>query len=152
MKSSVLITTVVVSLLPVLACGGGQTSAPPAAAAADVEKVIAQQERDWVAAIIAKDAATINRLLDDGFSGTTDDQRYSKAEAVQGIFDANYETLDLDNVEVHVFGDTAIVTMGQTEKGRHGRDPFSGRYLFTNVWVKRDGQWRAVASHGSSVR
>jgi hypothetical protein len=42
--------------------------------------------------------------------------------------------------------------MDQSEKSRHGSDDFSGHYLFTNVWVKRNGQWQAVASHGSRLR
>ena len=25
----------------------------------------------------------------------------------------------------------------------------SGHYHFTNVWVKRDGRWQVVASHGT---
>ena len=55
-------------------------------------------------------------------------------------------------MQVRVYGDTAIVDVDQTEKSRHGDDDFSGSYLFTNVWVNRDGQWQAVASHGSRVR
>jgi hypothetical protein len=42
--------------------------------------------------------------------------------------------------------------MEQTEESTHGTEDFSGQRLFTDVWVKRDGQWRAVASIGSRVR
>ena len=58
----------------------------------------------------------------------------------------------LDDVPVRVFGDTAIVDVDQTEKSRHGAEDFSGTYMFTNVWVKRNGEWKAVASHGSRIR
>src|SRR6516225_11731743 len=92
---------------------------------------------------------TINRLLADDFSGTTDDQIYSKADAIEDVKSGTHESLDLDNIKVRLFGDTAVVTMGQNEKSRHGNTDFTGHYLFTDVWAKKNGQWFAVASHGS---
>jgi hypothetical protein len=95
---------------------------------------------------------TINRLLADDFSGTTDDQIYSKADAIEDVKNGTHESLDLDNIKVRLFGDAAVVTMGQNEKSRHGNQDFSGHYLFTDVWVKKNGQWFAITSHGSRVR
>ena len=40
----------------------------------------------------------------------------------------------------------------EDEKSRHGDEDFSGQYLFTDVWAKKNGQWIAVASHGSRLR
>lgn len=160
MKPSFLLASFVASILPVVSCGGsgGQTSAPstpPASvspAPENVEQAITKLEHDWVTAILAKDSATIARVLADDFKGTTDDVRYGKAEAIEDVKTGTHETLDVDNLEVRVFGNTAVVTLGQTEKSRQGKEEFSVRYLYTNVWVKRDGQWRAVSSHGSRVR
>ena len=103
-------------------------------------------------AILAKDTATIDRLLSDDFVGTTDDRRYAKQQAVDDVKEGTHELLVLDDVQVRVFGDTAIVDVDQTEKSRHGAEDFSGTYMFTNVWVKRNGEWKAVASHGSRIR
>ena len=154
MKASLLAATAVLSLLSGSACrGGGQASAPPPASSPDeVKKVITQLEHDWVAAILRKDAATISRLLADDYIGTTNDLRYSKAEALQDVQTETYEALDVNSLEVHLFGDTAIVILDQTEKSRHGKEDVTGHYLFTDVWVKTNGQWRAVASHGSSIK
>jgi ketosteroid isomerase-like protein len=116
------------------------------------EDVIANLEREWARAIVQKDAATIDRLLADDFGGTTNSEVYSKEQAIADLTTGVHEMLELDNINVRVFGDVAVATMGQTEKSRHDNEDFSGRYLFTNVWVKTDGQWRAVASHGSRVR
>jgi ketosteroid isomerase-like protein len=156
MKQSLLIAGLV-SLVLLVGCtpAGPQTSAPPSAAISapgDTEQAITQLERDWVAAIVKKDTATIDRLLADDFSGATDDQRYSKADAIEDVKTGTHESLDLDNIRVRVFGDTALATMGQTEKSHHGKEDFSGHYLFTNVWLKRNGEWRVVASHGSRAR
>jgi hypothetical protein len=139
-------------------CSGG--SPPPnasetltvSAATEDTTKVITGFENKWVAAIVTKDTGTIDRLLADDFSGTTDDQIYSKADAIEDVKSGTHESLQLDNIKVRLFGDTAVVTMSQNEKSRHGNADFSGHYLFTDVWARKNGQWFAVASHGSRVR
>jgi ketosteroid isomerase-like protein len=122
------------------------------AGSADVESTITKLEEQWVAAILAKDTATIDRLLSDDFVGTTDDRRYAKQQAIDDVKEGTHESLRLDDLQVRVFGDTAIVDVDQTEKSRHGDEDFSGTYMFTNVWVKRNGEWQAVASHGSRIR
>jgi ketosteroid isomerase-like protein len=149
-------TLAIVSLLLTAACAGSgpQTGAPPAAAAAadsdKVAQIIEGLERDWAKAIVARDAPAVERLLADDFAGTSQEVLYSKADAIGDVRgDTTYEALDLTNIKVRVYGDTAIATMDQTEKGKHAGEPFSGHYLYTNVWVKRNGQWRAVSSHGS---
>jgi ketosteroid isomerase-like protein len=119
---------------------------------ADVERTIAQLEQQWVDAILAKDTATIDRLLAADFVGTTNDRRYIKRQAIEDVRAGTHDVLRLEDVQVRLYGDTAIVDVDQTEQSRHGDDDFSGSYMFTNVWVKQDGQWRAVASPGSRIR
>jgi hypothetical protein len=99
-----------------------------------------------------KDTATVEGLMADDFVGTTNDRRYVKSEAIEDVKVGTHELLRLDDVQIRVYDDTAIVDVDQTEKSRHGTDDFSGTYLFTNVWVNRNGEWRAVASHGSRIR
>jgi ketosteroid isomerase-like protein len=142
-----------------VACGDSETALDPAdppaivaAPAADAEATINGLEEQWVAAILAKDTQAIERLLADDFVGTTNDRRYVKREALDDVRDGTHEMLTLDDVQVRIYGDTAVVDVDQTEKSRHGDEDFSGSYLFTNVWIKRNGEWKAVASHGSRVR
>jgi ketosteroid isomerase-like protein len=53
---------------------------------------------------------------------------------------------------VRVFGDTVIVHGLETEKSTYKGADSSGQYRFTDVFIKRDGVWVAVAEHGSKVR
>jgi hypothetical protein len=157
MKRLLLMTVGVTSIVFVVSCSvntpTNASSAPVlSAVAGNTDQVITGLENQWVAAIVKKDTATIDRLLADDFSGTTDDQIYSKADAIEDVKNGTHESLELDNIKVRTFGDTAVVTMGQTEKSRHGDTDFSGHYLFTDVWARKNGQWIAVASHGSRVR
>ena len=58
----------------------------------------------------------------------------------------------IDDVTARVFGDAAVVT-GRT----HGVGEFEGSAYdvvirFTDMFVRRDGQWQAVASHASLLQ
>ena len=158
MQRLLLMTTGAALIFFTVSCSGGSSPPSPSpgpsvsAAAEDTTKAITDLENEWVTAIVKKDTGTIDRLLADDFSGTTDDQIYSKADAIEDVKSGTHESLDLDNIKVRLFGDTAVVTMGQNEKSRHGKTDFTGHYLFTDVWAKKNGQWFAVASHGSRVR
>lgn len=156
MKSLLMIVGVI-SMFFIASCSGSNTpanaSTTPAlsAGAESPDQTITSLENQWVGAIVKKDTAAIDRLLADDFSGTTDDQIYSKADAIEDVKTGTHESLELDNIKVRLYGDAAVVTMGQTEKSRHGDKDFSGHYLFTDVWARKNGQWIAVASHGSRV-
>lgn len=160
MNRSLFVTAAVALMFFAASCSGssGPANAPSAStisaasASESADQVITRSEQAWVAAIVKKDTSTIERLLADDFSGTTDDQIYSKADAIEDVKSGTHKSLDLDNIKVRIFGDTAVVTMGQTEKSRHGDTDFSGHYLFTDVWTRKNGEWIAVASHGSRVR
>jgi ketosteroid isomerase-like protein len=160
MKRRLAVLVVGASLAVFVSCTPSEekttTTSSPAASAGTAsespESVIKKLEHDWVHAIVAKDADTINRILADDFIGTTNDQTYSKADAIEDVKSGIHESLDMSDINVRVFDNAAVVTLTQNEKSRHDKEDFSGRYLFTNVWVKRNGEWRAVASHGSRVR
>jgi len=159
MKRLLVITMIYATAAFLVSCSGAGPGNTPSAstisaapASGNTEQVITRLEQEWVAAIVKKDTATISRLLAEDFTGTTDDQIYSKADAIEDVKNGTHESLDLDNIKVRVFGDTAVVTMVQNEKSQHGSADFSGRYLFTDVWAKKNGEWIAVASHGSRAR
>jgi ketosteroid isomerase-like protein len=57
--------------------------------------------------------------------------------------------MDLDEISVNVYGDTAVSFTSQEETSTYAGKDTSGHYHFTDVWVKKDGRWQVVASHGS---
>src|SRR5262245_59321348 len=57
-------------------------------------------------------------------------------------------SMDVDDVRIRIFGDTAIIheeTRYVLANGRHGR----GRY--TDGWAKRSGTWVAVFAHVTRI-
>jgi ketosteroid isomerase-like protein len=133
------------------------TTATAAAATApappeDVEGTITQLEKDWVAAIQKKDTVTLDRILAADFVGTSSTaHKFMKDDAIEDIKDSRYivDKMALDEVSVNVYGDTAVSFTSQQEKSRYEGKDTSGHYHFTDTWVKKDGRWQVVASHGT---
>ena len=117
-----------------------------------VESTITQLERNWAKAIVEKDTGTLERLLAKEFNGTSPTaETYSREMAIEDIKHGVYvvSMMDLDEISVNVFANTAVAFTSQNEISRYGDKDFSGHYHYTDVWVKRGGRWQVVASHGS---
>jgi len=125
---------------------------PPAQSNEEVVAEITKLENQWVQAIVNKDLDTLNVILADDFNGTgANGATFPKATALDEIKSGAYdvESMTLDEVSVNVYGDTAVSFTSQQEKSKYSGRDSSGHYHFTNVWVKRNGRWQAVATHGS---
>ena len=128
------------------------TIAAPADSEDAIVATISQLEKDWVAAIEKQDTATVERLLAEDFVGTSPTAHtFTKTQAVDDLKSARYvvEKMALDEVSVNVYGTTAVSFTSQEERSKYDGDDTSGHYHFTDVWVKKDGRWQVVASHGT---
>jgi len=118
-------------------------------------RVLLGLEDEWAAALVRRDAATFRRLLADGFIYTEDD-RMSTRDAVLRDIVAGPDTAEAahnEDMRVHRFGTTAVVTGWLVVRGRGAGGPFDRRYRFTDTWVRRgggaggSGRWQIVAAH-----
>ena len=57
-----------------------------------------------------------------------------------------------DDMKLHRFGDTVVVTGATHEKGKQRGKIYEHYGRFTDTWISSDGQWRCVASHTNLVR
>ncbi|SRR5260221_9377191 len=113
-------------------------------------------ERQLSDALLREDAAALDHLWSKDFIFTFPDGTMSdKAQrlALQKPSEKPPEATNLnDKVQVFVYGNTAVVTVLSTWKGRTGKVEFNGQYQSTHVWVKRQGRWQLVAGHVSNVK
>jgi hypothetical protein len=112
-------------------------------------QVLLRLEDDWALGLTRRDAALFRRLLANGFVYSEDDRTVGRDEVLQDIVAGpdTVETAHNEDMKVHRFGTTAIVT-GWLVVGGHGpKGPFSRRYRFTDTWVRRDRRWQIVAAH-----
>lgn len=148
------VLSVGVLLVAVASLAFGQATAPKAAKASSVEETLMQIERDWTAALIKADVAAVERIqapdwpLTDEY-GELKTRAQSNAELKSG--DQKYQSSVINDLKVRVFGDTAIVHGLSTDKSRFKGKDTSSQYRWTDVFVKREGRWQAVATHVSRV-
>jgi ketosteroid isomerase-like protein len=122
---------------------------PVAGQAASVEQTIMQLERDGGQALIKKDIATMGRILaDDWVAIDYTGHTIAKTEALADLKSSasSIQSMDFGPMKVRVFGDSAVVTGSDTEKSTYKGKDSSGHYVWTDVFVKRDGRWQIVAS------
>ena len=125
-----------------------------AAQATNVEQTLLQLERDWEQANAKNDTAALERILAPEFVSTDSDGRLvTRAEmfARRKSGAVKFTEFTQDDYKVHVVGDTAVVPGRSTLKGIRDGKNLSGRERWTDVFVRRNGSWQAVASHSSRI-
>ncbi len=127
--------------------------APPSRLSADEQDLI-QLERDWDGAFQRQDTELLDRILGSEFlvtygDGTRGDK--AKEMSLAREFNQQVDSRRLDDFTVKVFGDTAVVWFSQQLTGPRQGKSVAVSYRFTDVFVRRDGRWQAVASHSTRV-
>jgi ketosteroid isomerase-like protein len=128
---------------------------PATAVKPSVEQTLMQMERDWGAAEIKKDYAAVERILADDWVGI--DYSGNIVPKEQAIADLRSGTSTLASevlgpMTVRVFGNTAVVTGSDAEKSTDRGKDSSGNYVWTDVFVFRNGRWQAVASQSTKAQ
>ncbi len=95
----------------------------------------------------------LNTVLAPEWSVTqADGQVLTRAVVLGSFFDAvTFDSNVVDDVSVRLFGDTAVVRGRTVASGKFNGAPISARIRFTDVFIKRQGRWQAVASHASPL-
>ena|SRR5450755_824308 len=121
---------------------------------ASVQQTLMQMEHDWAQAGIKNDTATVDKFVADDWVGIDfEGKSITKAEGIADMKSGSSVTqsYEFGPMKVRVFGNTAVVTGSDTEKSTYKGKDSSGKYVWTDVWVMRDGRWQAVASQSVKV-
>jgi Domain of unknown function (DUF4440) len=105
--------------------------------------------RAWV----ERDRAFIERILAPEWSVTqANGSILSRANVLRSAFETEalrVKSMVIDDVTVGMFGTTAVVRGRTAATGTDKNLAFDVRMRFTDVFLKRNGEWQAVASHAS---
>lgn len=117
---------------------------------ADQETIrqIVDMERQAKEASLHRDADfSLRALADDYVAITPLGQITTKDESVSARRSGQlrYESMNVTDMVVRLYGDTAVVTARADVKGHQLGEDFSGPYRYTRVWVRRNGHWQAVS-------
>jgi len=126
-----------------------------AKSATGVEDQIKKLEQDWALATIKSGAAAVDQYEADDIittdpSGRVTDKSRDKTDLSSG--DLKLQSMELSDMTVRVYGDTAVATGTNTLNGSYKGQDISGKYRFTDTWVKRNGKWQVVATQGTKIQ
>lgn len=126
---------------------------PPALSGSSAEE-LKQIENAWVAAVKARDSAKLGAILADswvglGWDGKITDKAMNLAELKSP--GNSLTSFDMGPMIVRLFGSTAVVTGSDSEKSTEDGKDSSGKYIWTDVFVKQNGTWKAVASQSTKL-
>jgi uncharacterized protein (TIGR02246 family) len=146
-------TLVVAVLLVTVALTATQKQTGSRAQHASVEQIIRKVDEERIQAQLHADAAALDRLYADDFigvgpSGTVRTKPQVIADFTSGTL--KFESITTDEVQVRVYGNTAVETGLSTMKGEDKGKTVPQDTRFTRVWVKQQGRWLLVANHYSS--
>jgi len=149
------ILTLIITLAGFSASFAQKQGTKSSAESRSVEQTLKQLSWDEANAFKNYDTAALDRILaDDWVLIAVDGQRHTKADLLRELkaHKGSLTSVTLDSIVVRLYGNTAVVTGNDEEKhiSFEGKD-VSGRYAWTDVYVKQHGQWRIVASHASAI-
>ena len=150
-------------LTVLMVCAGvglalADTSAPTPASAAkgpSVSDAVKQLEHDWTEAMLAGDVDKISQIVADDLAGVGyDGSRVTKKTYLADVKSGKdkAQSIEIGPMDVKVLGSVAVVQGGDTEKSvTNGKDT-SGKWIWIDVFAKRDGKWVAIRSQNSMVK
>ena len=109
---------------------------------------IVEMERQAREASIRRDADFSQRTLAEDYVAITPlGQVTTKQDTLSARKSGQlrYDTINVSDMVVRIYGDTAVVTARADVKGHQLGEDFSGPYRYTRVWVRRTGHWQAVS-------
>jgi ketosteroid isomerase-like protein len=140
-------------LLGLLSLGGPAWSQAQQAGG-DAEKTVTALETRWLQSYRTNNPDLIASALADKFVSTgADGKLMNRAESLAEAKATKNTSADYENVQVTVFGATAIATGGYKGKGTDASGkPFAVHLQWTDTWVKMpDGKWQCVASQDTPI-
>jgi ketosteroid isomerase-like protein len=114
----------------------------------EIIRQIVDMERQAKDASLRRDADfSLRTLAEDYVAITPLGQVTTKQETISARRSGQlrYESMDVTDMVVRLYGDTAVVTARADVKGHQLGEDFSGPYRYTRVWVRRNGRWQTVS-------
>jgi ketosteroid isomerase-like protein len=124
----------------------------------DADRVVAELERlehEWMRAVRDRDLAFLDALLAEEFTLTTG-RRGTEVRGRREWLDITreryvIEEFSFSELEVLPLGDAAVVRSRYRQRGRMDDQDRTQEFLMTDVFARREGEWRAVTRHISPL-
>jgi ketosteroid isomerase-like protein len=111
-------------------------------------------EREFTQAVAGNDVAAIGRFVADDWVIVDADGRVIDRSRFLNVIESgalSHESMESNDVEVRLHGDTAVVTGITTSKGQFMGQGFTTRERATDVLARLNGRWLCVFSQLTRV-
>src|SRR5262245_65700762 len=118
-------------------------------------RALTQLVKDLNAALVKADVAFLERVLHQDYAhhrprGTVEDRsQYLENRKARRV---DFESLVAEEVQVRLYGDTAVVTYRSTAKGKDQHGAIDEQRRWTRMFVRRGGRWQLVHSQGTPIQ
>jgi len=123
--------------------------------ALSAEQQIKSLEEERNRAIVRGDASVLERMTADDYTFITlRGELRTKSDIVKGFQSGSfrYQSRQISDLNIRVYGNSAVVTGRSTQQGSENGKDYSGDYRFTRVYVKQNGRWLTVALQATLVQ
>ena len=117
----------------------------------EAERYIRESESQWAESVASGDRRVVQRILAEDFVGVDPKgAHYDKAKMVSETADAPkyFVSNHLNDVKIRFYGDMAVAQGNESWERRNGE---RGRFVWTDTWLRRNGQWQIVAAEDLTV-
>jgi ketosteroid isomerase-like protein len=118
------------------------------------EQAVRQLLNDISAALTRNDTAALDRIYADDYtlvneSGVITTKAPRLAALKSG--ELKYESVSFDDVNIRLYGNTAVATYRVTSKGQFKGQEIGGQFLATSTYVKMKGRYQLVAAQVTRI-
>jgi ketosteroid isomerase-like protein len=118
------------------------------------EQAVRQLLNEISAALGRADTAALDRIYADDYtlvneSGVLTTKAPRLAAIKSG--ELKYESVGFDEVNVRLYGNTAVATYRVTSKGQSKGQEIGGQFRATSTYVKMKGRWQLVAAQVTRI-
>ena len=115
----------------------------------EMQEEVLKLENEFAQAVVKNDPEAIGRFLADDWiiiepdGGIIDRARFLEVIKSGAL---THDLMESDDINIRVYGNTAIVTGLTTSKGKFMEQVFTTRERVTDVFVNENGRWQCVFS------
>jgi len=107
--------------------------------------------RKWDEAIIKKDLESLHQILAQDYS-FADIPRSSYLALMVEMPDIEYSSYERNIREIRIYGDASIVFSHTSVEGKYPGVSFSTTFNSMDIWIRQNGQWKAVATMNDDMK
>ena len=117
------------------------------------EQALMKIQHEWAEARVKGDSSYTRRLeSEDCTIVWPDGSIVNKQADLQSMADIEFSEFKIQDLHVRLYGDTGIVVgEGRIKAHQENQNLVDGKFVWTDTFVKRGGQWKVVASQITPV-